>query len=184
MQTVGRYWVAVIFVNLIIAGLIYPAAGWHFIRGYNEVGNFIVIALVQMQAGLNLLFAIALGFWLVLAKRPTSRAGGLETPLHWAIRGRANVTTLEALAKFGANPDLEDFQGVAPLAYANQIPEPDKSVIYRVFGRTPITECRPMSLSSEPPRSSLCGGCGAQRTGRPATLNTPPLVLVVSKTTR
>jgi hypothetical protein len=232
------HWAPTLFVNVVIAAVIYPVAGWHFIRGYNEVGNFIVIALVQIQAGLNLLLAMALAIWLVLARRGTSRAWsiaigfaasallvflspyvvptigrfakhhrwidtplieavrygdselaailvragadpktkhvaleitplhyvaargdyqvvrlllekgadpnaqafGLETPLHWAIRGRANVTTLEALAKFGANPDLEDFQGFTPLDYANQIAEPDKSVIYRVFGRTPIPD--------------------------------------------
>lgn len=59
----------------------------------------------------------------------------LETPLHWAVEGRANLTTIELLAEHGADPDLEDGDGETPLDYAMIIPDPKGSAIYQVFGR-------------------------------------------------
>ena len=48
-----RFTVGVILLlNLAVASLMYGTVGWHFIRGYNEVGNFLVWPAVLVQGGL------------------------------------------------------------------------------------------------------------------------------------
>ena len=52
----------ILLVNLVSALLMYQTVGWYFIRGYNEVGNFVVAPMAFAQAGLNLLLAAPVVF--------------------------------------------------------------------------------------------------------------------------
>ncbi len=47
----------IVLANLILATAMYLSFGWYFIRGYNEVVNFVVFTFVFAQAALNLLLA-------------------------------------------------------------------------------------------------------------------------------
>ncbi|MEX0676794.1 MAG: ankyrin repeat domain-containing protein [Pirellulales bacterium] len=58
--------VAILAVNLLLAAFMYQTAGWYYLRGYNEVVNFVVVPAALMQAGLDLLIAApiaAVGRW-------------------------------------------------------------------------------------------------------------------------
>ena len=47
--------ILIIFINLILLIFISTTAGWHYIRGYNEVGNSLAIIVIVFQAILNML---------------------------------------------------------------------------------------------------------------------------------
>lgn len=231
----------ILLLNLAVASLMYETVGWHFIRGYNEVGNFLVWPAVLVQAGFNLLIAAAIvlhGWWrrgalgrsspwlrplatsfllsalvtalsplfapaigriakrnlwiktpLVEAARygdadlvmillrngadpnakqialgrtslhymaargeeeavkllldrgadPNARADtSLETPLHWAVDYRANLRTIATLVEHGADPALKDWKGKTPIDYTAVIPDPRRTQILSVLGRSRI----------------------------------------------
>lgn len=237
-----RFTVGVILLlNLAVASLIYGTVGWHFIRGYNEVVNFLVWPAVLVQAGFNLLVAAAIvlhSWWrrgalgrsspwlrhlatslllsaLVtalsplfapaigrIAKRnmwittplveaakygdadlvmillrngadPNTREVGLgttplhymaargeeevvkllldgradpnaraytslATPLHFAVKYRANLPTIATLIEHGADPALKDWKGKTPIDFTAVIPDPRRTKILSVLGRSRI----------------------------------------------
>ena len=231
----------ILLLNLAVASLMYETVGWHFIRGYNEVGNFLVWPAVLVQAGFNLLIAATIvlhGWWrrgalgrsspwlrplatsfllsalvtalsplfapaigriakqslwiktpLVEAARygdadlvmillrngadpnakqialgrtslhymaargeeeavkllldgradPNARAyTSLATPLHLAIKYRVNLPTIATLIEHGADPALKDWKGKTPIDYTAVIPDPRRTQILSVLGRSRI----------------------------------------------
>ena len=230
-----------LLLNVAFASLMYGTVGWHFIRGYNEVGNFIVLPAALIQAALNLLVAAAIvmhswwrrrtlgrsSAWLRplatslllsalvtalspsfapaighIAKRtlwiktplveaarygdadlvaillrngadpnarqlalgmtplhymaargeeeavklllergadPNARANtNLKTPLHWAVEYRATLPTIAMLVEHGADPTLNDWKGKTPIGYTAVIPDPERTQILSVLGRSRI----------------------------------------------
>jgi len=66
----SRWPAAVILLANALAGLIiYVQCGWHFIRGYDEVGNFVVVGLISILAALNAAAAVLVGGWLFVSRR-------------------------------------------------------------------------------------------------------------------
>jgi len=51
----------VVLANLVLAGMMYESIGWYFIRGYDEVGNFLVYCAVAAQVAANLVIAVVVG---------------------------------------------------------------------------------------------------------------------------
>jgi hypothetical protein len=57
MKYAGMITAIVLLTNLVLVTVMYLTVGWHFIRGYNEVSNFLVVPCVIVLAGLNFLVA-------------------------------------------------------------------------------------------------------------------------------
>ena len=132
--------------NLVIVGLMYLTVGWHFIRGYEEVANFVVFPCAIGQAGTNLLIAVPIalvGRWrrstsgrtalasLSLAAaltllspviapiigRIAKRNLWIETPLVEAARYGDSDLVITLLTR-GANPNVKQTAlGTTPLHY-------------------------------------------------------------------
>ena len=47
--------VTILVANLVIAGVLYETAGWHYIRSYREVTTFLIFPAILIQAAANLL---------------------------------------------------------------------------------------------------------------------------------
>jgi len=60
MKYAGTITAIVLLANLLLVTMMYLTVGWHFIRGYNEVGNFLVFSCVIAQAGFNFLLTAAI----------------------------------------------------------------------------------------------------------------------------
>lgn len=61
--------VAIASINLLAATVIYLLFGWHFVRDYDEVGNFVVVGLINIDAALNAAVAAIVGGWLFATRR-------------------------------------------------------------------------------------------------------------------
>jgi hypothetical protein len=61
--------------NLVLVTLMYLTVGWHFIRGYEEVGDFVIIPFVVGQAGVNLIIALPIA----LVRRRRRKTSGRIT---------------------------------------------------------------------------------------------------------
>ena len=68
MKHQGKLATIVLLANLALAFLMYLTIGWHYIRGYNEVGNFVIVTFVAMQAVLNIVLAAAIAVVMMARK--------------------------------------------------------------------------------------------------------------------
>ena len=57
MKLAGFTAAIILLANVILATLMYATVGWHFVRGYNEVANFLVVPCAVVQAAVNLFLA-------------------------------------------------------------------------------------------------------------------------------
>lgn len=142
-----RLWIsciAILAINLLLLGIMYETIGWHYWRGYNEVGNFVVGWAAAAQAGLNLLLllgvvifhrhrarpAMGLASWgLLLAMfvvlispliapvvgRLAAREQWIETSLYDAAR-YGDAELVEILLAHGASPN-DPKATITPLHY-------------------------------------------------------------------
>ncbi len=125
----------ILLVNLVLCVLMYQSVGWHFIRGYNEVANFMVALLAAIQGCLNLLIAapiVLVNRWrrsrggrTALASLLLSAAVMLLSPLFAPVIGRVanrnlwietpmvqaarygDVSLVKALIANGADPNAK-----------------------------------------------------------------------------
>ena len=104
MKYAGTITAIVLLTDLLLVSAIYSTIGWHFIRGYNEVGNFVVFPCVIALAGLNFLFAAATA--LITRRRRSPAVHIVVATLCLSAMGVLSSTILAPILGSAANQNL------------------------------------------------------------------------------
>ncbi|MCH8150438.1 MAG: hypothetical protein IH987_21075 [Planctomycetes bacterium] len=114
---------------MLLAGLLYQTAGWHYLRGYNEVGNFLVVPVALAQAGLNLLVAVLVAVIGRFGRWRRARGG------RWALAGLLLSALMAALSPLYAR-SVGKFAArqLWPADYADTLANPKRTEILTAMG--------------------------------------------------